>query len=134
MNDSPRAAELLKAIAAFLDNDLSGEVTGRKRFMVRVAANLSRIVARELALGPDLLRVQLKALAELLGHKAEVADCPEGRRLEMFEELNEQLSRRIAAGEADTEPWRSAVLAYLRTNVAAKLAIDNPGYDLKPRA
>ena len=133
MNDTPRSPELLEAIAAFLDKELGDEVTGRKRFMVRVAANLARIVARELELGPGLLRGQLEALADLLGHRVEPADGP-GRQLEVLEELSGQLSRRIAAGDADTEPWRSAVLTYLRANVAAKLAIDNPGYETKPRA
>ncbi len=132
MQDRPPAAELLEALAAFLEGEFGGELGGRKRFLLRVAANVAGIVAREIERGPGLLSEQLVSLAGLLDRDIEVP-AGHGARLELFEELSGELSRRIAGGEADAEPWRSAVLAYLRSNVAAKLAVDNPGYDAKPR-
>ena len=44
----PTAAELVAAVADFLDNDVRSSTEGRVNFHARVAANVLRIVEREL--------------------------------------------------------------------------------------
>ncbi len=44
----PTAAELVTAVAEFLDDDVRGATDGRVNFHARVAANVLRIVEREL--------------------------------------------------------------------------------------
>ena len=48
LNGRPTAAELVAAVAEFLDNDVRANTTGSVNFHARVAANVLRIVEREL--------------------------------------------------------------------------------------
>src|SRR5690606_13181549 len=49
VNDRPSAAELLAAVEQFLEEEAVPALEGPARFHARVAANVLRIVARELA-------------------------------------------------------------------------------------
>lgn len=105
-NDLPRATDLLEAVAEHLEGELAGQLTGRQRFLVRVAANVVRVVAREVHLGPALEAEHRARLAALgVVDDAELATAlREGR-------LSSQSSR-----------VRHAV----RAAVEAKLAVANP--------
>lgn len=127
MQDRPTAIELLEAAAQFIDRDIVAVTEGSRQFQARVAANLMRIVAREIAAQEPQLRGEVAVLARLLG-RAE----PAARGLEQLRgaavAFNEELSARIQAGEADRGPWRQEVLAAVRKLVEDKLRVANPRY------
>lgn len=125
MNDRPTAVELLAAVERFLDETAVPGLEGPARFHARVAANVVRIVARELATEDQHLAREWDGLAALLGDEAE----PPGTRAELREAIlarNEELVRRIRAGGADTGPWRTALLEHLARVVADKLDVAQP--------
>jgi len=105
----PTAAELVAAVADFLDNDVRG-ATGpdlaQVNFHARVAANVLRIVERELL--DDSAGAVADALARL-GYPDEA-----------------RLSAAIRAGDIDSRP--DDVLACLRTLVRRRLDVAHPGY------
>jgi hypothetical protein len=103
----PTAAELVAAVADFLDNDVRAATEGQVNFHARVAANVLRVVEREL-------------LDESAG---EVADALAG--LGFADEA--QLAATIRAGDLDDRA--GDVLPALRTLVRHRLAIAHPGYD-----
>ena len=124
MLDKPDAAELLDAVAAFLDNDVVPAFEGRKRFHALVAANVVRIVARELRGGSKLLEGEIADLEELLDFPRTAGSGGDRRALAL--ELTRELCTRIDRGDADKEPWRTAVADYLERSIARRLEIDNP--------
>lgn len=111
----PDAAELVEAVAAFLEDKLLPELSGARRFEARVAVNALRIVGRELSAGDDeALADNLRAL---LGAAAGGADT-------------EALLLRLAEGirTGDLEEDDPALLAALRRYALGRLAINNPRY------
>jgi len=103
----PTAAELVAAVADFLDNDVRSATDGQVNFHARVAANVLRTVARELLDEPA---------AEVGGALAAIGFTDEA-----------QLAAAIRAGELDDRA--DEVLACLRTVVRRRLAVAHPGYD-----
>lgn len=110
----PTAAELVKVVADFLDNDVRGATgpdgrladVGPINFHARVAANVLRIVEREL----------------LAGSPTDVADALAA--LGFADET--QLAAAIRAGDLDDRP--AEVLSALRTLVRRRLDVAHPGY------
>lgn len=102
----PTAAELIAAVADFLDNEVRGAIEGPVNFHARVAANVLRIVERELLDGPA------DDVAAALG------------RLGYADE--DELAMAIRAGDLDDRP--DDVLAALRTIVRRRLDVAHPGY------
>jgi len=126
MNDRPTATELLAAVEHFLEQTAVPALEGPARYHARVAANVVRIVARELATEDQHRAREWQGLAELLGTDPA---APEGGRSAWSDALrarNEALTRRIRAGDADAGPWRDAVLAHLSRVVADKLDVAQP--------
>jgi hypothetical protein len=103
----PTAAELVAAVADFLDNDVRSATEGQVNFHARVAANVLRIVERELT--DD-------SAAEVTDRLAELGFADEAR-----------LAAAIRAGELDDRA--SEVLPMLRLLVRHRLAVAHPGYD-----
>jgi hypothetical protein len=103
----PTAAELVAAVADFLDNDVRAATEGPVNFHARVAANVLRIVERELR---DESAADVTDALARLGYADEA-----------------QLAAAIRAGELDDRA--GDVLATLRTLVRHRLAIAHPGYD-----
>jgi Arc/MetJ family transcription regulator len=104
----PSAAELLDAVAEFLESEVLPATAGRVRFHVRVAANVVAQVAREIVLGPGQSAAHAARLAEL-----GVRDDAE-------------LAAAIRSGALDARA--AEVRAMVRDAVADKLAVANPGY------
>lgn len=103
----PTAAELVAAVAEFLEGEVRTETTGAVNFHARVAANVLRIVERELAAtGEDEPRAELAAL----GFDEEAA-----------------LAAAIRAGDFDGRG--AEVLPALRALVRHRLDVAHPGYD-----
>ena len=115
MQDRPTAAELLRDIAALLENDVLPATSGPVQHHVRVAANLSRIVQRELELGPEARFRERALLGELLGVEGSVA------------ELNAEVARRLRANDDDA--FARAAWPVLLAITLDKLSIDKPGHD-----
>ena len=107
LHGRPSAAELIAAVAEFLDGEVRSATTGAVNFHARVAANALRIVERELLdSGAD---APLAALAAL-GYADEDA-----------------LAAAIRAGDLDGR--NAEVMSCLRTLVRHRLAVAHPGYD-----
>lgn len=136
MQDRPSAIELLEAAADFVDSEIVTATAGRVQFQSRVVANVMRIVAREIRDEDPFARAEMRSLAALLKCESpHVHGLDDVRRAAAT--LNEDLSAKIRAGEADRGPWRAEVLAAVRQIVENKLRIANPRYleaDLAIRA
>lgn len=102
LHNRPTAAELVAAVAEFLETDVREHTDGAVNFHARVAANVLRTVEREL-LGDG-------AAPELLGFPDEQA-----------------LAGAIRRGELDQRG--PELLPALRTLVLHKLAVSHPGYE-----
>ncbi len=103
----PLAAELVAAVAEFLETDVRAATDGQVNFHSRVAANALRIVERELL---DESEAESRDTLAGLGFPDE-----------------EQLAAAIRAGELDERA--GDVLSGLRTLVRNRLAVAHPGYD-----
>ena len=102
----PTAAELVAAVADFLDNDVRSATEGQVNFHARVAANVLRIVERELT---D------ESATEVTGRLGELGFADEA-----------QLASAIRAGKLDDRA--GDVLPILRAVVRHRLAVAHPGY------
>lgn len=125
MQDRPTATELLETAREFCERDLLDELSGRKRFHVRVLINVLGILEREWAGEEDAARAEWDRVRDLLGHDEGIPDSL-GRLTERLRVRNAELSARIRAGELDERT--DEVVAALRATVADKLRIANPGY------
>ncbi|OBH94776.1 DUF6285 domain-containing protein [Mycobacterium sp. E2733] len=103
----PLAAELVAAVAEFLESDVRAATSGQVNFHARVAANALRIVERELL---DESESESREALTDLGFADE-----------------EELAASIRAGEMDGRAME--VTACLRTLVRRRLAAAHPGYD-----
>jgi hypothetical protein len=102
----PTAAELVAVVADFLDNEVRAAIEGPVNFHARVAANVLRIVERELL---DQSAEDVTAALADLGFPHEAA-----------------LAAAIRAGDVDDRP--DDVLAALRTIVRRRLDVAHPDY------
>ena len=114
MQDEPGPAELTKAVADFLREDVASLVSGPNAFKLRVAINTLDLVTRQLALEA-------------------ASDAAEGERLQRFLamqgslfELNRALAEKIAKGEMDLQT--PGLAEHLWQTTMDKLAVDQPTY------
>lgn len=110
----PSAPELLGAIATLLDEKVLGAVPVELQHQVRVAAHLSRLLEREVRLGPDARRRERELITALLGVDAEDPAAA--------------LDERLCGDDVDA---RFEALAWdvLVEVTRADLAICKPGHD-----
>lgn len=112
LHGRPTVDELLEAASGFLTDELSGTLTDpRLRFSARVAVNALTIARRELRAGPGQDAEHRARLAEL-GVPDDAA-----------------LAAAIRSGELD---GRADVLAAVRADVTARLAVANPRHPGRP--
>jgi hypothetical protein len=102
LHGRPTAAELVAAVAEFLETDVRSSTEGQVNFHARVAANVLRTVEREL--------LDSSAEPELLGFADEQA-----------------LAAAIRAGDLDDRG--AEVASVLRGLVLHRLAVAHPGYE-----
>jgi hypothetical protein len=102
LHGRPSAAELVAAVAEFLETDVRDGTTGAINFHARVAANVLRTVEREL--------LDDTAAPDLLGYPDESA-----------------LAAAIRAGDLDDRGVD--VSSALRALVLHRLAVSHPGYE-----
>jgi len=127
----PAAAELIEAVAEFLEKELLPTLKGSKQFNTRVSINALRIVQRELRRQSD--ESVVTGLQKLLGAQSchsEPFDYAQDRLREesgiSFESLLLDLAERIRSGKMDEND--PALLAVLRQHTLERLAVDNPKY------
>ncbi len=116
VQDRPDAAELLAVIAQTLEREVMPALDGALEYRVRVAANLARIVERELRLAPELLARERSLLESIVGPGESVL------------ELNTRLAARLRSGATDAGFERRAH-ALLAEVARGKLSIARPGYE-----
>jgi aminoglycoside phosphotransferase (APT) family kinase protein len=102
LHNRPTAAELVAAVAEFLEGDVHENTSGAVNFHARVAANVLRTVEREL--------LDDRGAPELLGFPDEAS-----------------LAAAIRRGDLDERG--AEVLPTLRGLVLHRLAVSHPGYD-----
>jgi hypothetical protein len=127
VQDRPTYSELLEAVQHFLETDVVPALDGPKKFHARVAANVLAIVRRELQFEETQQHAEWQRLDALL----DTSEAPPAGREALrrrLAERTEALCARIRQGDADTGPWRNAVLAHVRQTVIDKLAVANPKY------
>lgn len=114
MQDEPRPDELVKAVADFLRDTITPEISGHSAFKLRVAINALELVVRQLTLAQTSDATEHHRLSQLLGVQG------------ALKELNALLAERIASGEVDlTSP---GVADHLWAVTLDKLAVDQPNY------
>jgi hypothetical protein len=126
VNDRPSATELLAAVERFLEETAVPGLEGPAKYHARVAANVVRIIARELATEDEHLAREWDGLAALLGSESEPKPDERASLRGAIVACNEELVRRIRAGEADAGAWRGDVIAHLSRVVADKLDVAQP--------
>jgi Domain of unknown function (DUF6285) len=104
----PTAAELVGAVAEFLETDVRESTAGQVNFHARVAANVLRIVERELL--------------------AESADDVTDALANVGFDEEAQLAAAIRSGDLDGRDEQ--VQSALRALVRRRLSIAHPGYDV----
>jgi hypothetical protein len=127
MQDRPTSIELLEAAADFVDSEIVPVVEGQRQFQSRVVANVMRIIAREIQMEDRFVRDEVRSLSKLLARQEPHVHALDDVRKAAFE-LNQELSEKIRAGEADEGDWRNQVFATVRQRVEDKLKIANPRY------
>jgi hypothetical protein len=104
----PTAAELVAAVADFLETDVREATSGQVSFHSRVAANALRMVERE-----------------LLTHAA--SDSTTDALADIGFDDEAQLAAAIRAGKLDNDADK--VMPCLRALVSRRLSVAHPGYD-----
>ena len=114
MQDEPTPAELTKAVADFLRNDIIPAITGHNAFKLRVAVNALELVTRQLTLEEGSDAAEAARLTQLLGMQGSLI------------ELNGALADKIANGELDLQT--PGLAKHLWQTTMDKLAVDQPNY------
>jgi hypothetical protein len=114
VQDEPTPAELIKAVADFLRNEITPTIKGHNAFKLRVAINGLDLVTRQLALAGESDAAEAVRLQQLLG-----IDGP-------LLELNRALSEKIAKGEVDLQT--PGLADHIWQTTMDKLAVDQPNY------
>lgn len=107
LHGRPSAAELVAAVAEFLDGEVRSATTGAVNFHALVAANALQIVERELL--------------------DSGADAPQAALTALGYEDEDALAAAIRAGDLDGRD--ADVMKCLRELVRHRLAVAHPGYD-----
>ena len=134
MQDRPTTLELLAAVRGFLEEDLGPALEGRRRFHALVAANVLRIVERELGGEEELLGRQWQRLAALFDLAASEKPQATSTLRAAVGELETRLAARIRSGDADSGEFAERVRAHVRATVVEKLAVANPRFLAGPTA
>jgi hypothetical protein len=126
VQDRPDARELLATLGDFLEQELLPDLDGPLKYRTRVAANLARILERELRLGNGFLLRERERLCRVLGVGSE--DLLPGSLHDQVEDLNQQL---VSELQQETLPadFERGVWEALMATSRDKLAIVRPGYD-----
>jgi hypothetical protein len=123
VQDRPTAAELLEALAGFMQDRAANARDRWERFQFQVAANSLAILRRETEMESAFMLEEWHGLDQLLG----AAVVPQGQPALAADlsERNEDLSQRIQRGEFDGAA-EDALLPHLWQTVVNKVRIASP--------
>jgi len=113
MSSHPSAAELARAVAHWLD-ELRPQLDQRNAFLARVAMNALGVIDRELMQRDAAELAIAPRLSKLLGTEGD------------YESLTRELCARLRGGQLGV--GTPELLAILRDDTLANLAIDQPNY------
>jgi len=130
VQDRPTYDELLQAVERFLDAEIVPNVEGARGFHARVAANVVRLIRRELDSEEEHLATEWAGLNALLGVAARPDDHAALRKT--LAARNAELCERIRSGDADSEPFAQQVREHVRRTVRDKLSVSDPGLLERP--
>jgi hypothetical protein len=108
MHDMPTKAQLIEAVREFIERDVMAATEGRVNFHARVAANVLRMVEREIEFGDEQAAAHQAGLTKL-GVASE-----------------RELAEAIKDGTLDDRAGE--VRAFVTDTVRAKLDVANPDY------
>jgi hypothetical protein len=126
MQDRPTVRELLAAVRGFIEDEVVGALEGPRRFHALVAANVLAIADRELAGEEAGLLAEWQRLAALLGSSPAEPPARLDTLRTAVRDATAALVERIRQGDADAEPFHTAVRAHVRQTVEDKLRVANP--------
>lgn len=113
MISHPTAAELARAVAQWLE-EVRSKLDPRNAYLARVAINALATIDRELTQRDAAEPAIVARMSKLLGQSGD------------YESLTRELCERLRSGRMNIET--PEVLATLRADTLAKLAIDQPNY------
>ncbi len=117
MQYRPDATELLNDVAGLLEDRVLGAVSGPLQHQVRVAANLLRIVEREVRLAESATAAEHDRLRSFVDTSGTLADA------------RARLADRLLGSEAITDEELARIHEAIVATLRADLAIAKPGYD-----
>lgn len=123
LDERPTAAELIAAVAGFLEKKAAPQLDAATAFHLKVAINALRIVERELQQGDRAAAGDRERLAALLGT---VPGNAPGNEAGSLRALNAELCARIEAGTICTGD--RALREHLLRSTLDRIAIDSPKY------
>lgn len=131
LDERPTAAELIAAVAGFLEKKAAPQLDAATAFHLKVAINALRIVERELQQGDRAAAGDRERLAALLGTVPGNApgNAPgneAGNEAGSLRALNAELCARIEAGTIGTGD--RALHEHLLRSTLDRIAIDSPKY------
>lgn len=112
--NAPSTQQLLEALQSFLLDKISPQVDAHSAYHCKVAANVLRIIGREIVLGDAHSKSELTRLTELLNQTGSI------------DFLNAELCNEIRKGTVNLES--EDLKSHLWATTLEKLAIDNPRY------
>ena len=126
MHDRPTVDELLRAVELLLDEQLVPSLEGARKYNARVAANVVRIVRRELQHEERQIDQEWRGLDLLLGAQQRPPTLIATKAA--LRDRNAELSERIRSGDADDGDFGRLVRAHTRDTVHSKLEVSDPGW------
>jgi Domain of unknown function (DUF6285) len=117
MQFRPDANELLADIASLLEDKVIDAVTGPLQHQVRVAANLARIVEREVRLGDAAAAAEQARLVPFVGGDGDLAA------------MRSRLCERLLSDAPIDDGELASIYDALQATLRDDLAISKPGYD-----
>ena len=117
MQFRPDAHELLADIATLLEDKVIEAVSGPLQHQVRVAANLARIVEREVRLGDTSATAERARLAAFVDDDGDLVA------------MRRRLCDRLLSGDDIADADLASIYGALQATLRDDLAISKPGYD-----
>jgi hypothetical protein len=114
MLGEPKAAQLLEAVAGYLETVALPKLEGHAAFHGRVAVNVLNIVRRELELGPAAAEAERARLVALLGAEGDL------------DTLRRDLCARLSTGAMTLDA--PGLAEHLLVTAADRVRIEQPSY------
>lgn len=126
LDERPTAAELIAAVADFIEQKAAPQLDAHTAFHAKVAVNALRIVQREVERELRAGQAGTSADAAELARLRALCAADTGAEATTVAALNRELCARIADGRIAVDD--DALRRHLLQSVLDRLAVDNPKY------